>query len=180
MRRSAFICAFLALLAVPAAALALPQAAGDGILVIQNGTAPLGTPVVTLSIQGTVIGKLMSGRIVIQDETPFDPNAPEVTGYTSQVVKDDGQTRIWKIYPGVGGSDTSGLRFRAAGGTYKITIYGSGVNLVASGYQTFVLAGSPDPNASDGKYAVAGNDFRSLPTTPSAPRTIGILPSATG
>jgi hypothetical protein len=158
---------------VPTAALAIYKSPGDGTLVVQNGNAPLGTPVVTLVIHGAAIGQISgSGRIVIKDPTPGDAFAPEVTGSTSRKGVGDA-IQEW----GAGGEVP--LRFRAVGGSYKITIYGSGVDLVASGYGNAVLTGSPDLPTHDGSFSLNGGKFWSLPATPSKPQTIGLQTSTT-
>ena len=163
MRRTVVIGAFLGALFLPAGALALQGADGDGTLVVQNGAAPRGVAVVTLVIHGAAIGQIAGfGKVVIDDPTPTDANTPEVSGYN------------WHRLTGVT-EDTWGgtnLRFRAVGGTYKITIYGQGVDLVASGQGTVLLAGSPDMPTADGRYSVNGQDFRSLPATPTKPLRI--------
>ena len=66
MRRLAFIFAACTALAVPAATLAVDQAGGDGSLVVKNGAAPDGVPVVALTITGSVIGRVTDfGKIII-------------------------------------------------------------------------------------------------------------------
>jgi hypothetical protein len=178
MRRTVVFCASLVALVVPAAALAVHDAQGDGTLVVKNGSAPRGTPVVVLVIRGAAIGQISgAGRIVIDDPTPNDGFAPEVTGYNWH--KDTGETET--TYGGAG-SATGGadFRFRAVGGVYKITIYGSGVDLVASGRGNVVLTGSSDAPSLDGKYSLNAGDFRSLPATPTKPLTIGQPTSAAG
>ena len=169
MRRTIVICAALAALAVPATAFALHLGPGDGTLVVQNGTAPRGTAVVTLVIHGAAIGQISGlGKIVIDD--PTDDFTPEVTGYNWH--RQTGDTEdTW------GGAGPN-FRFRAVGGTYKITIYGSGVDLVASGKGSVVLAGSPDAAASDGRYSLNGQDYRSLPATPTPSLRISISTAA--
>ncbi len=171
MRRTVVICALLAALAVPAAGLAVHLAPGDGTLVVQNGTAPRGTPVVTLVIRGAAIGHISGfGTLVIDDLTPADGSSPEVTGAIWR--RDSGDTATkW------GGTD---FRFRAVGGVYKITVYGAGVDLVASGHGNVILAGSPDTPTRDGQYSLNGGDFRSLPASPTKPLAIGVPTSATG
>jgi len=164
MRRRIFLSASLAALAVPAAALAASTAPGDGTLVVRNGSAPKGTPVVTLVIRGAAIGQVTgAGKILISDETPDDGFTPEVTG--SDWHKDKGEDgMLW------GGA---GFRFRAVGGLYKITIYGSGVDLVASGRGTAFLTGSAEAPNRDGVYSLNGGDFRSLPAQSTRQLTIG-------
>jgi hypothetical protein len=173
VRRIVVIWATLAALAVPATAFAVHRGLGDGTLVVQNGAAPRGTPVVTLVIHGAAIGQISGlGKIVIDDPTPNDAFTPEVTGYN------------WHRQTGVTedtwGGAGPGFRFRAVGGTYKITVYGSGVDLVASGQGSVVLAGSPDATASDGRYSLNGQDYRSLPATPTKSLRIFAPTSATG
>jgi hypothetical protein len=167
VRRTVVICASLIALLVPAAALAL-QSGGDGTLVVQNGTAPKGVAVITLVIRGVAIGQISGyGKVVIDD--PTGDNIPEVTNY------------VW--HRSTGTEDTwagSNFRFRAVGGTYRITVYGQDVDLVASGQGTVVLTGSPDAPTTDGRYSLNGQDFRSLPATPTKPLRIFVATSATG
>jgi hypothetical protein len=171
MRRTVVIGALLAAFAVPAAALAASRAVGDGTLVVKNGTAPKGTPVVTLVIRGAAIGQISGyGRVVIDDPTPNDGSSPEVTGANWHRDSSDTATTY-------GGTD---FRFRVVGGVYKITIYGSGVDLVASGRGTATLSGSADTPTRDGVYSVNGGDFHSLPTAPTKQLTIGAPTSSTG
>jgi hypothetical protein len=162
MRRSVVICAFLFALAVPVTVAAAPA---DGTLVVKDGNAPKGTPVVVLVIKGAAIGQVTgSGKILISDERPLDPYTPEVTGADWQKEKgDDGM--LW--------SGARGFRFRAVGGVYKITIWGSGVDLVASGTGSVFLTGSPDTPGRDGSYSLNGGDFKSLPAQTTRQLAIG-------
>jgi hypothetical protein len=176
MRRTVVICAVLAAFAVPATALSLSLAPGDGTLVIQNGNAPRG-PVVTLVLRGAAIGQITGyGRVVIQDLTPDTGTPPEVTGYGwyKRIVTDKVTGDTADVY---GGADT--LRFRAVGDTYRIAIYGSDVDLVASGNGNAIVAGSPDTPAHDGRYSLNGGDFHSLPAVPTKV-TVAVPASAAG
>jgi hypothetical protein len=163
VRRTVFICVLFGALAVPAAGLAVRSAPNDGTLVVRNGNAPRGTAVVTLVIRGAAIGQVSGySKLVIQDLTPDNGAPPEVTGYgwhksiTDKVTGDTAD-----VY---GGTDT--FRFRAVGDTYKITIFGSDVDLVASGYGNAILAGTPDDPTHDGRYSLNGDAYHSLPATP--------------
>lgn len=157
MRRIAALTVLLLALAVPAAAWALTQSPGDGTLVVKNGTGPRGTPVVTLVITGAAIGHVSGlGTIVIEDLTPNNAANPEVTGAAYRKdVSDTGTVTKW------GGVD---FRFRAIG-AYRITIYGSDVDLSAVGHGYVWLTGLSDPTAGDGTYSLNGATFRSLPAT---------------
>jgi hypothetical protein len=177
MRRTVFICAVVGAFAVPATALGLRLAPGDGTLVVKNGSAPAGTPVVTLVIRGAAIGQVSGySKLIIQDLTPDNSAPPEVTGFSwhRSVVTDKttlDTADVWR------GTDT--VRFRAVGDTYKITIYGTDVDVVASGSGNAILAGSADTPGRDGLYSRNGADFVSLPATPTK-LPIGIPTSATG
>jgi hypothetical protein len=171
MRRTVVICASLVALSVPAAAFALQLGPGDGTLVVQNGTAPRGVAVVTLVISGAAIGQIEGfGKIVIEDPTPNDGAPPEVTG--ADWNRQSGDTYTY-------GGSGPGFRFRAVGGTYKITLYGTGVDLVASGRGSVVLTGSPDIPQHDGLYSLNGAEFHSLPATPTRQLQISLPTSAT-
>ncbi|MDX6442084.1 MAG: hypothetical protein QOE43_1813 [Gaiellaceae bacterium] len=163
MRRLSVILGLFTVIAVPAAALAAPSATGDGSLVVQNGSAPAGTPVVQLTITGSVIGHVDHGRIII--DTGVNGDAADVLGAEyrgDSKVSDTAQ--VWKGYD---------FKFRAVGGKNMVVlIYGSGVDLVAIGKGTVRLAGVPD-TVTDGKYSLNGADFLSLPGTQTDKRTIG-------
>lgn len=163
MRRLALLCLPLGALALPAAALAISSSAADGTLVVQNGSAPAKVAVVTLVINGTVIGHVDSGSpgqsdtlyVVDANNTGgVGASGPDLTK-TSAFDQTTGGTR-WKL----SGSD---FRFRAADGVYKITVYGSGVDLFAVGQGQVVIQGQSDASMYDGKYSLNGGDFHSLP-----------------
>jgi hypothetical protein len=164
MRRLSVILGLFSVIAVPAAALAAPATTGDGSLVVKDGSAPAGTPVVQLTITGSVIGHVDHGRIII--DTGVNGDAPDVLGaeyrgdskfsYTAQV---------WRGYD---------FKFRAvAGKNMVVLVYGSGVDLVAIGKGTVKVAGLPDAAVRDGSYSLNGADFVSLPGTQTDKRIIG-------
>ena len=74
----------------------------------------------------------------------------------------------------------SDFRFRAAGGVYKIWIYGSGVDLFAVGNGKVTLQGMPDSSTSDGWYSINGGDRHSLPTAPSDLLPVALPVSSNG
>lgn len=164
MRRLAIFCLPLIALAAPATALALK--ASDGTLVVKNGSAPRGVTVVTLSVNGTAIGHVSTGspdqfdKVII-----FDPNNTGDIGASgtngAQLSKTSATSEQKTTLVG------SDFRFRAAGGFYKIWIYGSGVDLFAVGAGKVTLQGQPDAGTPDGRYSIDGGDWRSLPTVPS-------------
>jgi hypothetical protein len=172
MRRLAFISAASLALAVPAAALAVQAAAGDGSLVVSNGAAPwkggattIDVPVVAMRITGSVIGKVTDyGKIVI--DAGNDPDAVVQVvgaGRPGDSTKSD-TAQVWT------GTD---FTFRAVGGTFTVLVYGSHVNLIAAGKGTARVAGMPDTPRGDGKYSLNDSDFHSLPGVPTAKLAIG-------
>jgi hypothetical protein len=163
MRRLSVILGVFSVIAVPAAALAAPAATGDGSLVVQNGSAPVGTPVVSLTITGSVIGRVDHGRIVI--DTGVNGDAPDVTGAEWRGDSKFSDTaQVWR---------GQNFKFRAvAGKNMVVLVYGSGVDLVAIGKGTVRLAGLPDTTVGDGKYSLNGADFVSLPPTQTDKRAV--------
>jgi len=155
MRRFSVIFAVGAALAVPVVAYAGTGASSDGSLVVQNGVAPLGTPVVVLTITGSVIGSVGHGKIIIDGGPNAVDNsrAPQVTG--AHCFQPDGDTK--QTCRG----DT--FSFRAVGGHYTLLVYGSNIDVVAVVSGSVRVAGIPDLGVGDGKYSVNGGDFASLP-----------------
>jgi hypothetical protein len=165
MRRLAIFCLPLIALVVPATALALGSAStsSDGTLVVQDGAAPRGVAVVTLSVIGTAIGHVSTGspdqldKVIVYDmNNAGGIGASAANGaYLTKTTTDQKTTLV--------GSD---FRFRAAGGAYKIWIYGSGVDVFSVGTGKVTLQGLPD-SSSDGHYSLDGGPWRSLPAVPS-------------
>lgn len=163
MRRVALLCLPLGALALPAVALAVGTAAADGTLVVQDGSAPAKVAVVTLVVDGTVIGHVSSGSpgqsdtVVVDDANNTGNVAATGVYLTKSSTIDETQTGTkWRF----SGSD---FRFRAADGIYKVTVYGSGVDLFAVGTGQVVIQGQSDATVPDGRYSLNGHDWRSLP-----------------
>jgi hypothetical protein len=166
MRRLAIFGLSALALALPAAALAVQDTPGDGTLVVKNGSAPRGVAVVTLVVSGTAIGHVSTGSpdqydtVVIYDANNtgnIGASAPDGTLLSRTSNPAAQKTKLV-------GSD---FRFRAAGGTYKIWIYGSGVDVFAVGKGTAIVQGLSGAGAPDGRYSVDGGAWHSLPGVPS-------------
>lgn len=171
MRRLGALTVFAFALAVPAAAFALRTTPGDGTLVVQDGVAPKGQAVVQLVITGSVIGRVRGlGKIFIDSATAI--SSPEVTNSDGckNLAADDPR----QIYGSMIVCTGNEFRFRAVKDTYAITIYGSGINLVAIGQGKAILAGIPGEPLDDGRYSLNGSEFKSLPGVPSKPLLIGL------
>lgn len=166
MRRLLVSCAAVAALAVPVAATAARADPGDTTLVVQNGdngdgVAADARPVVTLVVSGFVIGRVRDlGKIVIYDLDPSATSTPEVTGadWHQDVTRTvNGVTQTGTMWEG------TGFRFRAVNGTYRVSIWGSGVYVFAFGHGTAWLTGQPATPSGDGRYSLDGGDWHSLP-----------------
>lgn len=168
MRRFALICLPLIALAAPTTALALQK--DDGTLVVKNASAPPRVAVVTLVVvDGTALGQVSTGspdqldRVVIRDVNNTGDIGASVTSGSALPVS----RKTVSDNPPVTSFTGSDFRFRAANGTYKIWIYGTGVNVFAVGRGTVVLQGNTDSSVPDGRYSIDGRDWQSLPSIPS-------------
>jgi hypothetical protein len=169
MRRLVVLSVSLALLVVPAAALAELQHSGDGTLVVRNadngdGADPGARPVVTLVIHGSVVGQVGGlGRIAIYNLDPAATSDVSVSGTAGSAVWHKDISTIATVWGG------TGFRFRAVGGTFRVVIRGSDVDLFAIGYGNATLTGQPDTPSGDGQYSLNGKDFQSIPLELSRP-----------
>ena len=164
MRRIMLLMAFFGAVAATAVWTGAAGVTTDSTLVVLNCTAPFtpgdlksSTPVVQLTITGSVIGQVRGQGAIIIDGGAKSPN-PEVTGALGpRDLKDT--AKVWT-------GDVDGFKFRAVGGTYTVIVYGAHVSLTAVGTGTVVLAGTPNVATWDGRYSLNGDDFKSLPGTP--------------
>lgn len=168
MRRILVSCAVLAVLALPAAATARARgAARPGYLVVSKAAGDggvHGAPVVTLIVKGFVLGRVSKAakvRIVQLPSVGCQQCGTQVVGadVSSSTIKYRGRFS-GKQYSG------SKFRFRAIGGQYRVVVRGSGVYLFAGGHGRVTLRGSSVFQHADGKYAVDGGPWRSLPKKP--------------
>ncbi len=165
MRRILVICASAAVLALPAAAASGARGhAAPGFLVVRKAAGDggiYGHPVVTVVVQGFVLG-----RISPRAEARVDVyQLPSVAGGGAPQAVGPDVTRSgvhWRDFPGHEFSG-SGFRFRATGGTYRVVVRGSGVYLFAGGHGNVTLRGSSVYRNADGTYSVDGRAWRSLP-----------------
>jgi len=144
MRRLLFTC-LLAGLILPASALAAQLAPGDGTLAVRNATGQPGQVVVQLNINGAAIGQVNRGRIVI---LPSVGPEPDVSGASRQIDRADGST----VYIG------TGIRFRAIAGSFRVRIWGAGIDINAVGQGNVRLSGT-----GVGKFSLNGGAWTPLP-----------------
>jgi hypothetical protein len=168
MRRILLSCATVAVLVLPAAASAGASAKpAAGFLVVQKATGDGGVhglPVVTLVVQGFVLGRVPQGaeaRIAIY-------HLPSATGEgkPQAVGADVSQHPLrWRGHPGTEFSG-SGFRFHAIDGAYRVVVRGARVYIFAGGNGSVQLRGSKLYPRTDGKYSVDGEPPNSMPTIP--------------
>jgi hypothetical protein len=137
------VCAAFAL---PAAALAATNI-GEGTLSVEEGR---GT--VTIVARGGFIGRIAAGTVTIHDLTPDDEHESFVFG-DDRPVRFVGETGIQR-----GGV---GLRFRLAGGRYRLVVQGRGIDLSVVGKGVGTIRS--DGEAGPGVYALDGADCRRTP-----------------
>ncbi len=145
MRRLSAILAVLAF-AIPATAIAAVSAPGDGTLSVRDGKGTF-----AITARGGVIGSFAHGKVIITDPDPNDGTGPKVSGSEWHRERSD----ITDVY---GGTD---VRFRLIGGTFRIKVIGTGVNLSVVGKGSVSLNGEGTPD--DGTYSVDGGDYVAVP-----------------
>jgi hypothetical protein len=138
--RRLFLILLVSLLVVPAAALAAVRGAGDGTVVVKNAAGK-----VTVVGKGTIFGHFDDGTLTVVDYNPDDLKDPQVSGAERFWVKSDTTTRY-------AGTD---VRFLFSGGSYKIIVYGTGVDISAVGKGKVTALGDATV-ANDGTVAVNG------------------------
>jgi hypothetical protein len=167
MRRILLSCVFLAVLTLPAAAVARSSAAAKpGYLVVKKAAGDGGVngrPVVTLVVRGFVLGRVSQEARVAVYYLPLKSagGVPQV----QQGADVRTSARQWHKLPGkvFRGSN---FRFRAMGGRYRVVVRGSGVYLFAGGHGHVTFRGSSVNRRADGWYSVDASKFRSLPYPP--------------
>ena len=163
MRRILLSCAILGVLSLPAAAASARASAASkpGFLVVRGGAGNggvTGAPVVTLVVQGFVLGSVKP-----QDQARVDvyqlPSKANQGGPTAVGGNVSSKTVRWHHRFTRHEFRGTGFRFRAMGRS-RVVVRGSGVYLFAGGTGTVSLHGSSfDP----GEYAIDGAPFRPLP-----------------
>ncbi len=127
MRRLSFIL-LVAILALPAAALAARADKGDGVFELKAANGSF-----TLTGHGVLLGQMDKGSIRVQDMNPNDGQEPLVSGAEHNRPTDDpNATLYW-------GTD---IHFKITGGKYKLKFKGSGLDLTAVGVGLAELTGN--------------------------------------
>jgi hypothetical protein len=150
MRRLAGFTVLVVALALPALAFGVVDVTDDGVLSVKNGQGK-----VTLTpFNGSVLGRVGSGKIVIVDPALGDGGRYDVWGCDKQT-----DTEHATVCAG------SNLRFRIVDGRYKVYVRGTGMSLSVVGRGQVTLDGrGDDPTVvSDGVYALNDAPYKSLP-----------------
>ena len=129
------------LLAVPAVgSAALMRGTGDGTLSVEDGQGRI-----VIDARGGVIGRFDRGFVTILDRSPEDSFEARVWGATRVVELDLDRERYFG----------PGVRFRLIGGSFRIIINGSGIDLSAVGTGVVSLEGR---GRFPGVYSLDGED----------------------
>jgi hypothetical protein len=147
MRRLSLIL-LVALLALPAAAIAARADKGDGSFELKAGN---GTFIMTG--RGVLLAQMDKGVLRVTDPTPFDAQQPAVSGAEHVRATDDPNTMIYQ---------GSNIHVRITGGKYRLHFRGTGVDLTAVGVGTADLTGSAlsfDP----GSWSADGSKWLDVP-----------------
>jgi hypothetical protein len=137
------LCSLAALVGVVSVAWAAEPTAGT--LSVERGKG-----VVMVDLRGSLLGRLVQGSIRVTDHTPNDRYSATVVGrrVTSERL---GPRTI--VYRGLG------LRFRMAGGGYRVVMRGSGISVSAVGRGVVMLDAEPRFAGDDpGIYSLDGVD----------------------
>jgi hypothetical protein len=146
MRRLALL-ALVVALALPVAAWAAAALPGDGTLVVDNGNG-----VVTIRARGGILGRFVTGNMVISDLDLADGKVPVVYGAEMIQPLGSGRTRY-------SGDD---LRFRMLGGLFRVQLNAIGIDVsaVGRGVATLDATGFTD---FPGRYSINGGPFQPIP-----------------
>jgi hypothetical protein len=153
MRRLLVTLAFIAL-ALPAAAAAMRLDPSDGTLSVRDGRGTF-----TINARGGVIGSFAHGRVVVTDPIDADGTGPIVSGDDWHKDRSDTTT----VYGG------THVRFRLIGGTFRIKVVGTGINLSVVGHGTVTLNGQGTDD--DGTYSVDSATYAPVPDFAQFPLT---------
>jgi hypothetical protein len=149
MRRSVLL-ALVVALALPVAAWAAGRLPGDGTLVVDNGNG-----VVSVRARGGILGRFVTGNMVISDLDLSDGKVPVVYGAETIQPLGGGRTRY-------SGDD---IRFRMIGGLFRVQINAIGVDVSAVGRGTAVLDATGFTDF-PGRFSFNGDPFQPLPGHP--------------
>jgi hypothetical protein len=146
MRRLSLLALVFAL-ALPVAAWAGASLPGDGTLVVDNGNG-----VVTVRARGGILGRFVTGNVVITDLDLTDGKAPVVYGAET----------IDRLAPGRTMYSGDEIRFRMIGGLFRVQVNAIGIDVsaVGRGVATLDATGFTD---FPGRYSINGDAFQPLP-----------------
>ena len=139
-------------LAAPATAAAYRAARGDGTLSVKNGNVEK----IVIVARGTVLGRLDSGTLILNDLIPDDGAAPVILGCDEGGAKplSEGKTLC----------KGRNIRFRSIGGRFTLRILDArDVDLSAVGRGKVTLLATGSLFGSDGTYSLNGETPKPIP-----------------
>lgn len=138
----------VALLALPAAALAARADKGDGSFELKAGNG-----IFIMTGRGVLLAQMDKGVLRVSDLNPNDNVEPAVSGADHTRATDDPNTFV---YSG------SNIHVRITGGKYKLRFKGSGVDLTAIGVGVADLTGNALALA-PGSWSLDGSKWADVP-----------------
>jgi hypothetical protein len=150
MRRLSLIL-LLALLVLPAAALAGRATTGDGVFELRAASG-----IFVLTGRGVLWGQMDKGTMRV---TNVDPNGQQVAVSGAEKISPAVDDPTATVYQG------ANLHFRITGGKFRIRFRGSSVDLTAIGVGNAVLNGSPQALV-PGDFALDGGKWQPIAWTP--------------
>ena len=132
------------------------RGAPDGTLAVRDGRGK----VQLAKVKGSLIGRLASGSLTVEELAPEEGTEPVVRGYKTFKWGRNGKLRT---YAG------NNIRFRLIGGRYRVVLNGRGLffSLVGRGRVQLDGNGSVDDGIFyDGFYSLNGGEEESLPDDP--------------
>jgi hypothetical protein len=116
---------------------------GAGTLSVENGVG-----YVSVRGQGTLVGRMDRGEVVVVDATVSDPWSPRINGVPRGKIA------------GLRGKD---ITFFIPGGRYRIALRGDGISLSARGVGVAMLRARPGARFDTGTYAAGDSAPAPLP-----------------
>jgi hypothetical protein len=147
MVRRLIVAALAATFTVPAALSA--DRPGDGTFSMKRGRGS-----VSIKLRrGTVIGRVVNGRVQIKDFKPFDGHDPQLINCRHP------------RYPNLTTTVCQGknVGFRAIDGRYTVAVRGNGIFLSVVGRGTLLVDGAGDDGLPDGQMELNDGPYESLP-----------------
>lgn len=148
MGRTILLTTLLAAFTVPVALSA--DTPTDGTLSVKRGRGS-----VMLKLNGTVIGRLATGKVQIKDFRPFDQNDPQFIGCKPK------HPTLW-----ISVCQGRSFGYRVTDARFNVFVRGGGISISAVGRGTVAVDGNGELGVNDGVMSIDDQPYQSLPDEP--------------